>query len=242
MPVHLRVEPGDYAPAVLVPGDPRRARHIAEHFFDPDARQVNDERGMLGFTGTFKGVPLSVQAVGMGGASVAIYYSELIQLGAQRLVRVGTAGGLQPTLNMGDTIVALSGTADDPTVSILTDGDPHAPTADWRLVERAVGLARERGMRVHVGSVVSSALFYDPRPGVLARYRARGHLGVEMEIAVLYTLAAIHGIEALGMLTVSDIIGDDGASERITDDELRAGVDRMMAIACDVAIADLTSL
>jgi 5'-methylthioadenosine phosphorylase/purine-nucleoside phosphorylase len=241
MPVHLRVEPGDYAPAVLVPGDPKRARHIAEHFFDPGARQVNDERGMLGFTGTFRGVPLSVQSVGMGGPSVAIYYSELIQLGVKRLVRVGTAGGLQPTLRMGDTLVALSGTADDPTVSMLTDGDPHAPTADWRLVERAVALAREREATVHVGSVVSSALFYDPRPGVLGRYRDRGHLGVEMEVAVLYTLAAIHGIEALGLLTVSDMIGDDGTSERITDDELRAGVDRMMEIGCDVAIADLTT-
>jgi 5'-methylthioadenosine phosphorylase/purine-nucleoside phosphorylase len=194
MPVHLRVEPGDYAPSVLVPGDPKRARHIAEHFFDPGARQVNDERGMLGFTGTFRGVPLSVQSVGMGGPSVAIYYTELVQLGARRLIRVGTAGGLQPSLRMGDTLVALTGTADDPTVGVLTDGDPHAPTATWRLVERAVGVARERGAAVHVGSVVSSALFYDPRPGVLARYASRGHLGVEMEVAVLYTLAAIHGI------------------------------------------------
>lgn len=239
MPVHLRAEPGDYAPAVLVPGDPKRARHIAETFFDAGARQVNDERGMLGFTGTFRGVPLSVQAVGMGGPSAAIYYEELVQLGARRLVRVGTAGGLQPWLRVGDTLLALSGTADDPTVAVLTGGDPHAPTADWRLVERAVAVAREREVPLHVGPVVSSALYHDPRPGVLDRYRSRGHLGVEMEVAVLYTLAAIHGIEALGLLTVSNLIGDDGGSEPAGDDELRAGVEQMVEVACEVAITDL---
>ena len=96
MPVHLRAEPSDYAPAVLVPGDPKRAKHIAENFFDPGARCVNDERGALGYTGTFERKPISVQSVGMGGPSVAIYYTELIQLGAKRIIRVGTAGGLKP--------------------------------------------------------------------------------------------------------------------------------------------------
>src|SRR5215471_12574145 len=127
MTIHLHAEPGDYAPAVLVPGDPNRARTIAETFFDPGFRCVNDVRGMLGFTGTFEGRPLSVQAVGMGGASVAIYYEELIKLGVQRLVRVGTAGGLQPSLKMGDTVLALAGTPDDPMVGILTGGEAHAP-------------------------------------------------------------------------------------------------------------------
>ena len=136
MPIHVRANPGDFAPAVLVPGDPKRAKYIAETFFDPGARQVNDERGELGFTGTFKGKPLSVQSVGMGGASAAIYYTELTeQLGATRLIRVGTAGGLKTGLKMGDTVVAVSATSDDPMIDILTGGDPHAPTADWRLVE-----------------------------------------------------------------------------------------------------------
>ena len=123
MPVHIRAESSDYAPAVLVPGDPKRAKYIADNFFDPGARCVNDERGMLGFTGTFKGLPLSVQSVGMGGPSAAIYYSELIQLGATRIVRVGTAGGLASRLKMGDTIIAMSATPDDPTVNILTQGE-----------------------------------------------------------------------------------------------------------------------
>src|SRR3954462_9902705 len=140
MPIHLRAEPSDYAPAVLVPGDPRRATYIAETFFDAGARCVNNERGMLGYTGTFKGRPISVQSVGMGSASAAIYYSELIQLGAKRIIRVGTAGGLADNLRMGDTVVALSSTPDDQMVLQLTDGEAHAPTATYRLVELAARL------------------------------------------------------------------------------------------------------
>lgn len=236
MPIHIRAESSDYAPAVLVPGDPRRARYIAEHVFDPGARLVNEERGALGFTGTYRGSPISVQAVGMGCASAAIYYSELIQLGATRLIRVGTAGGLADGLRMADTIVAVSATADDPMVAQLTEGESHAPTATYSLVERAVALAREQGARVHVGPIVSSALFYDPRVGIMQRWKARGHLAVEMEAAVLYTLGAVHGIETLCVATISDIIGETGA-ERISDEELRAGVDRMMTIACATAIS-----
>ncbi|CAB4887590.1 unannotated protein [freshwater metagenome] len=237
MPVHLRAEPSDYAPAVLVPGDPNRAKHIAETFFDPGFRCVNTERGMLGFTGTFEGTPISVQSVGMGAASAAIYYTELIQLGAKRIIRVGTAGGLKPGLRMGDTLIAISATADDPTTALLTHGEPHAPTATWDLVETAVAMARQQQARVHVGPIVSSALFYDTRPGMMQRWRERGHLGVEMEASILYTLGAIHHIETLAIMTVSDLIEDDGTAERITDDELKAGVNAMTKVACRVAIA-----
>jgi purine-nucleoside phosphorylase len=239
MPVHLRAEPSDYAPAVLVPGDPKRARYMAETFFDPGARCVNDERGMLGFTGTYHGTPISVQSVGMGGPSAGIYYNELIQLGATRIVRVGTAGGLADTLQMADTIVCLSGTPDDPSVAQLTDGEAHAPTGDWRLIELSARLAREKGATVHVGSVVSSALFYDTRQGQLMRWKQRGHLAVEMEVATLYTLAAIHRVEAVALVTVSDLIEESGNVERISDEDLQRGVDRMMAVACDVAVAEL---
>jgi DeoD family purine-nucleoside phosphorylase len=240
MPVHLRAEPSDYAPAVLVPGDPRRATYIAEKFFDPGAKCVNEERGMLGYTGTFKGKPISVQSVGMGCASAAIYYSELIQLGATRIIRVGTAGGLADGLRMGDTVVAISATADDPIIGHLTNGEAHTPTATWSLVEHSVALSRASGANVHVGPIVSSALFYDPREGIMQRWRERGHLAVEMEAAVLYTLGAIHTIETLCMVTISDIIATaDGTSVRISDDDLKLGVDKMMTVACDVAIADL---
>jgi DeoD family purine-nucleoside phosphorylase len=237
MPIHLRARPGDYAPAVLVPGDPRRATYIAETFFT-DARCVNEERGMLGYTGTYKGRPISVQSVGMGGASVAIYYTELTQqLGATRLVRVGTAGGLADGIEMGDTVVAVSATCDDPMIDQLTGGDAHAPTATYSLVERAISMARERGSRVHVGPIVTSAIFYDSRPGIMERFKARGHLAVEMEAAILYTLGAIHGFETLTIATISDLIVGTGDSKRISDEELRRGVDQMMEIGCEVAIS-----
>jgi 5'-methylthioadenosine phosphorylase/purine-nucleoside phosphorylase len=212
---------------------------MAETFFDPGARCVNDERGMLGFTGTYHGAPISVQSVGMGGPSAGIYYNELIQLGAKRIVRVGTAGGLADNLQMADTIVCLSGTPDDPSVALLTNGEAHAPTGDWRLIELSARLARDKGATVHVGSVVSSALFYDPREGLFMRWKERGHLAVEMEVATLYTLAAIHHIEAVALVTVSDLIREAGDIERISDEDLQLGVDRMMAVACDVAVAEL---
>ncbi len=237
MPVHIRAEASDYAPAVLVPGDPRRAKYIAETFFDPGAKLVNEERGELGFTGTYKGKPISAQASGMGCPSAAIYYTELIMLGAKRIIRVGTAGGLAPGLRMADTVIAMSATPDDQTALQLTNGDPHAPTATYSLVERAVALSRESGATVHVGSIVSSSLFYDPRPNMMQKWKDRGHLAVEMEAAVLYTLGAIHKIETLCIATVSDIIAaEEGTSERISDAELKKGVDRMMEVACNVAV------
>jgi 5'-methylthioadenosine phosphorylase/purine-nucleoside phosphorylase len=238
MPVHIRAEASDYAPAVLSPGDPRRAKYIAETFFDRGARVVNEERGALGYTGTYKGKPITVQASGMGCASAAIYYNELIQLGVKRIIRVGTAGGLADGLRMADTVIAMSATPDDPIIGHLTDGEPHAPTATYSLVEHAVTLARERGATVHVGSIVSAALFYDPRPGIMQRWKDRGHLAVEMEAAVLYTLGAINKIETLCIVTISDLIAAEaGTAERISDEELKTGVDRMMEVACDVAIA-----
>jgi DeoD family purine-nucleoside phosphorylase len=236
MAIHLRGSVGDYAPAVLVPGDPKRARTIAETFFD-DARCVNDERGMLGYTGTYKGVPLSVQSVGMGGPSAAIYYEELIQLGAQRIVRVGTAGGLHQSVRMGDTVLGISATADCGMSSVLLGGEAHAPTATWKLVAAAAKIADGHSASLHIGPIVTSSLFYDTRPGQMERWRDRGHLAVEMETSTLYTMAAIHGIEAVALMTVSDMIAGTGVTERITDDELAAGVQRMMTISCDVAIS-----
>lgn len=236
MPIHLRAEPSDYAPAVLVPGDPRRAQYIAETFFDPGYRLVNEERGALGFTGTYRGTPISVQSVGMGCASAGIYYNELIQLGATRIIRVGTAGGLAKGLRMADTVVAISATADDPVVGQLVNGEAHTPTASYPLVERAVQLAREKGARVHVGPIVSSGLFYDPRQGIMQRWADRGHLAVEMEAAMLYTLGAIHTIETLCLCTISDLIIDEQNAERISDADLKVGVDRMMEVACEVAV------
>ena len=237
MPIHVRANPGDFAPAVLCPGDPRRAEYIARAFFDT-ARQVNDERGMLGFTGTFEGRPLSVQATGMGCPSAAIVYEELIQLGATRLIRVGTCGALQPNMAMADIVVAMAATPADHTALTYTGGEPHAPVADWRMVTLAARWALERGERVHVGAIVSSDVFYDADNDRLRRWAARGHLGVEMESSVLYTIAALRGVAALTVLTVSDTLyGEERV--RIADEELREGVHRMTELACRVAVSDL---
>jgi 5'-methylthioadenosine phosphorylase/purine-nucleoside phosphorylase len=237
MPIHLRAEPGDYAPAVLCPGDPRRAEYIASKFFD-DPRLVNEERGMLGFTGTFDGTPISVQASGMGCPSAAIVYEELIQLGATRLIRVGTCGALQPDMDMADLVIAVASTPSDRTTFAYTGGEPHAPVADWELVALAARLGLERGERVHVGAIVSIDAFYDPDTERHRRWAARGHLGIEMEAAVLYTIAAIRRIRALTVLTVSDLLAS-GQRERISDDALQVGVDRMIAVAARVAVAEL---
>ncbi len=237
MPIHLRAEPGDYADGVLCPGDPRRAEYLA-HTLLTDARLVNDERGLLGFTGTFDGQPLSVQTSGMGAPSASIVYEELIQLGAKRLIRVGTAGALQPGMAMADLIIAISATPSDQTAITYTGGEPHAPTADWRLAERAVAEARARGIAFHVGPVVTSDVFYDPDRGRVQRWASRGHLGVEMEAAALFTIAAIRGVSALALMTVSDTLYG-GQILRISDEELKTGVDTMMAVAATVAVAPL---
>jgi 5'-methylthioadenosine phosphorylase/purine-nucleoside phosphorylase len=237
MPIHLRAEPGDYAPAVLCPGDPRRAAYIAETFFDPGYRCVNEERGMLGFTGTFEGAPISVQATGMGCPSAGIVFEELVMLGVQRLVRVGTCGGLGEGMAMGDTVVAVSASTDDTTPLRYAAMEGYAPTATWSLVQTAVELAADGAAPVHVGPIVTSGLFYDPDPTAFARWKRLGHIGVEMEAAMMYTIAAVKRIEALAIMTVSDVLGEDGASVRISDEELKRGVDAMMRLGCRIAVS-----
>ena len=237
MPIHLRAEPGDYAPAVLCPGDPRRAEYIAKTFFDPGARVVNEERGMLGFTGTFRGRPISVQSTGMGTPSAGIVFEELVMLGAKRLIRVGTCGGLQTHLRMADTVIALAASPDDRTPLRYAGMDGFAPSATYELVETATRLSREVSDRVFIGSVVTSGLFYDPDPDTFGKWRALRHLGVWMEASMLYTIAAVKNVEALAMMTVSDVIAPDASPVRISDEELKRGVDQMMQIACAVAIS-----
>jgi purine-nucleoside phosphorylase len=237
MPIHLRAEPGDYAEAVLLPGDPLRAKYIAETFLE-DAVQRNEERALYGFTGTYKGKPVSVQGTGMGCPSATIVFEELIQLGAKRLIRVGTCGGLQPSHKLGDLIVALSAAPADSTATHLVGGEPHCPTASWGLVHEAVHVAKHSDQPLHVGPIVSSDLFYNPdADGQYARWSARGILAVEMEAAALFTLAAMRQVQAACFLTVSDVLVY-GQLQRIGDDELRAAVDRMTTLALDVAVSE----
>lgn len=231
MPIHLRAEPGNYAEGCLLPGDPSRAKYIAETFFD-DPVQVNDERGMLGFTGTFRGKRISVQSSGMGCPSAGIVIEELAMLGVKKILRVGTCGGLQPDLEIGDLIVALAATPADATPLHLIGNEPHAPTADWDLVHAAVHHAKELGKPVRVGGVVSSDVFYNPDGGQYQRWSDRGILAVEMEAAMLFTLGALKKIQAGCLLIVSDVVVD-GEFKRITDEEMKRAVDDMTALALE---------
>src|SRR5919106_951572 len=235
MPIHLRAAEGDYARACLLPGDPLRAKYIAETYLT-EVRLVNEERGLLGYTGLWEGAPVSVQGTGMGCPGATIVFEELIQLGVERLLRVGTCGGLQPDHSLGDLIVALSAVPADATASHLVNGEPHCPTASWELIHEAVHVAKEKTEKIRVGSIVSSDLFYNPDGGQYERWSKRGILAVEMEAAALFTVGALRGVLTGCLLTVSDIVVE-GEFVRISDEELRAAVDRMTRIALETAVA-----
>src|SRR5438874_259058 len=235
MPIHLRAEPGDYAEACLLPGDPLRAKYIAETYFE-DVEQKNSERGLLGYTGTYKGKRVSVQGTGMGCPGATIVFEELVQLGVEKLIRVGTCGGLQSHHALGDMIVALTAVPADSTAMHLVGNEPHCPTGSWDLIHGAVHHAKEIGQELHVGPIVSSDVFYNSDEGQYERWSKRGVLAVEMEASALFTVAALRGVESGCLLTVSDIVVD-GEFTRSSDDDLRAAVDRMTKIALEVATA-----
>ena len=207
-----------------------RAQYIAENFFE-DARLVTKERGMLGYTGTYKSEPVSVQSTGMGCPSASIVTEELIQLGAKNLLRVGTCGGYHRDLQLGNLIVATAATPQDGTVSSLTQGVPYAPAAHFDVVHAAHHAAENAGRRTFVGPIVSSDLFYDPEDEPATLWSNLGILAVEMEAAAIFTIAAMRGVRAGCLLTVSDTIGAEVV--RIGDEELRDAVNNMMALALD---------
>ena len=235
MPIHVRASPGDYAEACLLPGDPLRARYIAETFLE-DVVQRNSERGMLGYTGTFAGKPVSVQATGMGCPSAAIVIEELAMLGVKTLIRVGTCGGLQPDLRIGDLIVAMAATPADSTVPHYVGNEPHAPTATFEVLHEAVHQAKHLGKPVRVGPIVSSDIFYQPDQGLAQRWSDRGILAVEMEAAVLFTLGALRRLRTGCLLIVSDVIVE-GEFVRISDEDMKKAVDEMTELALHVATA-----
>ena len=229
MPIHIRAEPGEYAEACLLPGDPLRAKYIAETYLE-DVVQRNSERGLLGYTGTWEGKPVSVQGTGMGCPSATIVFEELIQLGVKKLVRVGTCGGLQPHHALGDLIVALTAVPADATAVHLVANEPHCPTASWSLIHGAVHVAKEIDQPMHVGPIVSSDLFYNPDDGQYERWSSRGILAVEMEASVIFTLGALRKVQAGCLLTVSDVVVE-GEFKRISDEDMRAAVDQMTELA-----------
>ena len=204
MTVHIGAKPGDIAETVLMPGDPLRAKWAAERFLE-GATCVNEVRVMLGFTGTWRGHRVTIHVSGMGMPSLSIYANELIRdYGAQTLIRIGSAGAMQPHVALRDVVLAMTCS----TISTPSDGMfrevRYAPCADFGLLRAAVAAAEARGARIHVGGIYSSDVFYDERPDLNEQMTRHGVLAVEMEAAELYTVAARHGRRALAVLTVSD--------------------------------------
>ncbi|ALI56957.1 purine-nucleoside phosphorylase [Celeribacter marinus] len=201
---HISAAKGDIAETVLLPGDPYRAKWAAETFLD-NPRLINEVRGMLGFTGTYKGNPVTIHGSGMGMPSLSIYANELItEYGAKTLIRIGSCGGMQTAINVRDVIIAMTATTlSTPSRGIMKELN-FAPCADYGLLEKAVAAARAKGTPTHVGGIYSSDVFYDERPDLTEQMTRHGIMGVEMEAAELYILAARHGCRALAVLTVSD--------------------------------------
>lgn len=233
MSIHLNAEPGQIAETVLLPGDPLRARHIAETFFENPV-QHNSVRGMLGYTGTYKGQRVSVQGTGMGIASCMIYVSELItEYGCQNLIRVGTCGSYQPDVHVRDLILAQAACTDSNINNIRFGQKNFAPIADFELLLRAYQTAQQRGFTTHVGNIMSSDTFYHDDFEQYRLWAQYGVLAVEMEAAGLYTLAAKHGVRALTVLTVSDHLV---TREETTAEERQTTFNGMIEVALDAAL------
>lgn len=203
MSIHIAANKGDIAETVLLPGDPLRAKAIAENFLD-NVVCYNEVRGMLGYTGEYKGKRVSVQGTGMGMPSLSIYVNELVGLGVKRLIRVGTCGAYQPFLKLGDIIIALSASTDSNINNAAFDYLNFAPTANFNLLQSTYSTAQDKELDVHVGPIFSSDIFYQDDPDHFKKWAEYGILAVEMESAALYALAAKHKVEAITILTVSD--------------------------------------
>ncbi len=232
MSIHINAKPGQIAPTILLPGDPLRAKYIADTMLE-DPICFNEVRGMLGFTGTFNGKPVSVMGTGMGMPSHSIYVNELIRdYQVKNLIRVGTCGGIQPNLKIGDVLLAMTASTDSNMNLLRFSGMNFAPSASFDLLLAAYRIATGMGETVHVGSVLSSDTFYNDNDNWWKTWADNGILGVEMETCALYSLAAKFGVRALSLLTVSDGIA---VQQTATTEQRERGFPLMAKIALQVA-------
>ena len=250
--IHLHAEPGDYAPVVILPGDPIRATKIAARFDGglEHTRQVNQNRGLVGYTGTVEGVPVSVQVTMMGSPTTGIVVEELLMLGVETFIRVGTTGAFPP-LEIGNVVVPLAAAGWTGFANVLGAGEPTAPTADLDVVLALRDAARAAGLTTFVGPIATTDTFYgDPDPVGVTRWGRRGYLSLEMETAALYLLvmrerAKGRPVRAGSILTVSDVLfypdADAKSSEkqffRPPEDEVNARVDLTIGAALAAAAA-----
>ncbi len=234
MSIHIGAKPGDIAETVLLPGDPRRAKWAAETFLQ-DARLVNEVRGMLGYTGTWNGHPVTIHGSGMGMPSLSIYVNELIRdYDAKTLIRIGSCGAMQKSVKLRDVVLAMTAsTMSTPSRGIFRELS-YAPVADWSLLRAAAAAAESRDIATHVGGIYSSDVFYDERPDLNDQMMRHGILAVEMEAAELYTLAARYGRRALAVLTVSDHLVTE---EALPSEDRERSFGDMVEIALTAAFA-----
>lgn len=234
MTIHIGAQPGEIAETVLMPGDPRRAQWAAERFLEAP-RLVNEVRGMLGYTGTWRGHRVTIHGSGMGMASLSIYANELIRdYGAKTLIRIGSAGAMQPQVALRDIVLAMTAsTLSTPSRGIFRELN-FAPSADFGLLRAAAAACEARGIVPHVGNIYSSDVFYDERPDLNEIMTRHGVLAVEMEAAELYNLAARHGVRALAILTISDHLL---RSEALPADARESSFSEMVEIALAAAFA-----
>lgn len=234
MSIHIGAKENQIAETILLPGDPLRAKYIAETFLE-DITCYNEVRGMLGFTGTYKGKPISVQGTGMGVPSISIYINELMQsYGVQKLIRVGTCGAIQKDVKVRDVILAMSASTDSQMNRLTFGGVDFAPTADFDLLRKAYDVGTEKGLNLKVGNIFTADMFYNDN-SELEKWAQYGILGIEMESAALYTLAAKYGRKALSVLTVSDHIL---TGEETTSEERQTTFNEMIVVALEAAIKE----
>jgi len=227
---HMNAAPGDFAGTVLMPGDPLRAQYIAETYLD-DVRRVTDVRNMWGFTGEYKGTPVSVQAHGMGIPSASIYTTELItEYDVKRVIRVGSCGTTHPKVKLRDVLIAMGASTDSGVNRMRFGGYDFAALATYSLVEKAVAAAKAGNVSYHVGNIFSADLFYTPDPDMFETLAKYDVLGVEMEAAGMFPIAAEHGAEALAICTVSD---DIRTGEALSSEERATTFDEMILVALE---------
>lgn len=232
MSIHIGAKKGDIAGTILLPGDPMRAKFIAENFLE-DIICYNEVRGMYGFTGIYKGKRISVQGTGMGMPSHSIYVNELItEYGVKNLIRVGSCGSMSEEIKIRDIILAMGACSNSKMNEIRFKGADFAPTANFDLLLKAYQAAGEKGIDVKVGNVLSSDFFYEDDPEGWKLWSKYGVLAVEMETAELYTLAARYGVNALAILTVSDSLV---TGELTTSEEREQTFTDMIEIALELA-------
>ena len=232
MSIHIGAKTNEIAETILLPGDPLRARHIAENYLE-DAKCYNEVRGMYGFTGTYKGKKVSVQGTGMGVPSISIYVNELItSYNVKNLIRVGSCGSLQEHIKVRDIVIAMSASTDSAVNKLRFDGMDYAPTASFQLLKKAYDVAISKNIEPKVGNILTSDTFYHDDPNSWKKWAAFGVLAVEMETTGLYTLASKYGVHALTILTVSDSLV---TGEETTSEERQKTFTDMMEIALELA-------